>query len=75
MGDSNHSDIGRRDNTVEYKQSRRFLDYIDDTFPTQVIEKLKRRGVLLDLILSYEEGLVGDVKVKGCLGCSDHGIV
>lgn len=40
-----------------------------------MIEKLKVRGVLLDLILCYKEGLAGNVKVKGCLGCSDHGIV
>ena len=61
--------------SAERKQSGRFLECIDDTFLTQVIEKLKKRGVLLDLTLSYKEGLVGDVKVKGCFGCSDHGIV
>ena len=34
-----------------------------------------RRGALLDLILTNKEGLVGDVKVKGSLGCSDHEMV
>ncbi|KAK4827448.1 hypothetical protein QYF61_018169 [Mycteria americana] len=31
-----------------------------------------RRGALLDLIFTNEEGLVEGVKVKGSLGCSDH---
>lgn len=34
-----------------------------------------RRGVLLDLVLTNQEGLVEDVKVGGTLGCSDHEIV
>ncbi|GAB0205107.1 hypothetical protein GRJ2_002976300 [Grus japonensis] len=34
-----------------------------------------RRGAMLDLVLTNKEGLVGDVKVKGSLGCSDHEMV
>jgi len=30
---------------------------------------------MLDLVLTNKEGLVGNVKVKGSLGCSDHGMV
>ncbi|GAB0206749.1 hypothetical protein GRJ2_003140500 [Grus japonensis] len=30
---------------------------------------------MLDLILTNKEGLVGDVKIKGSLGCSDHEMV
>ncbi|GAB0178507.1 mitochondrial enolase superfamily member 1 [Grus japonensis] len=30
---------------------------------------------MLDLILTNKEGLVGDVKLKGSLGCSDHEMV
>ena len=55
-----------------HKQSRRFMECIDDKFLLQVIEKPTRRGVLLDLIHTSNEGLVGDMKVKGRLGCSDH---
>jgi len=40
-----------------------------------VTEELTRRGALLDLILTTTKGLVGDVKVKGNLGCSDHDIL
>ena len=41
-------------------------------FILQVIEEPTRRGAMLDLILTNKEGLVGDVKLKGSLGCSDH---
>ncbi|GAB0175827.1 triadin [Grus japonensis] len=34
-----------------------------------------RRGAMLDLVLTNKEGLVGDVKLKGSLGCSDHEMV
>ncbi|GAB0182749.1 hypothetical protein GRJ2_000740200 [Grus japonensis] len=30
---------------------------------------------MLDLVLTNKEGLVGDVKIKGSLGCSDHEMV
>ncbi|KAJ7399009.1 hypothetical protein BTVI_119316 [Pitangus sulphuratus] len=40
-----------------------------------VLEDPTRNGVLLDLILTNREGLVGDGKVGGSLGCSDHDIV
>ncbi|XP_009697831.1 PREDICTED: sentrin-specific protease 7-like, partial [Cariama cristata] len=36
------------------------------------IEELTRRGAMLDLVLTNKEGLVGNVKLKGNLGCSDH---
>jgi len=31
-----------------------------------------RRGALLDLIFTNEDGLVEGVQVEGSLGCSDH---
>lgn len=30
---------------------------------------------MLDLLVTNKEGLVGDVKVGGCLGCTDHEMV
>jgi len=30
---------------------------------------------MLDLVLTKKEGLVGNVKIKGSLGCSDHEMV
>lgn len=34
----------------------------------------KKRGVLLDLVLTNKEGLLGHVKVGGNLVCNDHEI-
>ena len=34
-----------------------------------------RRGAVLDLVLTNREGLVGSVKLRGSLGCSDHEMV
>ncbi|GAB0176447.1 mitochondrial enolase superfamily member 1 [Grus japonensis] len=75
MGDFNHPDICWRDNAAERKQSRKFLECVDDNFLLQVIEEPTRRGAMLDLILTNKEGLVGDVKLKGSLGYSDHELV
>lgn len=41
-------------------------------FLTQVIEKPTRRGVLLDFVLTKKKELVGNVKVRGSLGCSGN---
>ncbi|GAB0206583.1 mitochondrial enolase superfamily member 1 [Grus japonensis] len=57
MGDFNHPDICWRDNTAEHKQSRKFLECVDDNFLLQGIEEPTRRGAMLDLILTNKEGL------------------
>ncbi|KAF1424440.1 hypothetical protein FQV24_0004339, partial [Spheniscus mendiculus] len=67
MGDFNHPDICWRDNTAGHKQSGRFLEC--------VVEEPTRRGAMLDLVLANKEGLVGNVKLRGSLGCSDHEMV
>ncbi|RMC04392.1 hypothetical protein DUI87_19213 [Hirundo rustica rustica] len=71
VGDFNHPDTCWRDNTAEHKQSRRFLEWVDD-FLLQVLEEPMRRGAMLDLIVTSKEGLVENVKLKGSLGCPDH---
>ncbi|GAB0199193.1 hypothetical protein GRJ2_002384700 [Grus japonensis] len=75
MGDFNHPDICWRDNAAESKQSRKFLECVDANFLLQVREEPMRRGAMLDLILTIKEGLVGNVKLKSSLGCSDHEMV
>ncbi|KAJ7416114.1 glycerol kinase [Pitangus sulphuratus] len=75
VGDFNYSDICWRNNTVKHKQSKRFLESIDDNFLTQVEEDSTRNDVLLDLLLTNRENLVGDVNVGSSLGCSYHEIV
>ncbi|GAB0185725.1 hypothetical protein GRJ2_001037800 [Grus japonensis] len=74
MGDFSHPNICWRDNAERHKQSRKFLERVDN-FRLQVTEEPTRRGAMLDLILTNKEGLVGDVKLKGSLGCSDYEMV
>ena len=75
MGDFSHPNTCWRENNAGHKQSRRFLESTDDKFLLQVIEEPKRRGAVLDLLFTQKEGLVGDMKVKGSLGYSDHEMV
>ncbi|PKU41825.1 fh1 fh2 domain-containing protein 3 [Limosa lapponica baueri] len=58
-----------------HKQARTFLECVDDNFLLQVAEKPRKRDALLDFILTNKEGLIGNVKIKGNLGCSDHKVV
>lgn len=44
----------------------------DDNVLLQVVEESMSRGVMLDLVLTNQEELVGNVKLKGNLDCSDH---
>ncbi|GAB0187941.1 hypothetical protein GRJ2_001259400 [Grus japonensis] len=75
IGNFNHPDISWRDNTAGHKQPRRFLEQVDDNFLLQVIEEPKRRGAMVDPVLTNKEGLVGNVKLKASLGCSGHKMV
>ena len=72
MGDFSQSDIYWEDHTARHKQSRRFLQCIYDNLLTQVVEKPTRSCVML---LTNEEGLVRDVRVRGHLDCNDHDMV
>lgn len=40
-----------------------------------MLEDSERRGALLGLVLMKKEGLFGDVKAGGSLGCNDHQMV
>lgn len=40
-----------------------------------MIEDLTRTGVLLDLMLRNKDGFIGNMKVKGSLGCRNHKMV
>jgi len=74
MGDINHSNIRWKDKTARQTQSRRFQT-IDDNFLLQVVEEPTNIGAMLDLVLTNKVGLVGNVKLKGSLGCSGHEMV
>ena len=71
MGDFSHPNICWWYNTAGQKQSRRFLDHVDDEFLLHVTEEPPGRGAVLALVLSSREGLVEKVELKGGLGCSD----
>ncbi|GAB0204737.1 hypothetical protein GRJ2_002939300 [Grus japonensis] len=77
MGDLDHPGACWSDNTARHKQStgHEFMECIDDNFLLQVIEEPMRRGAMLDLVLTNKEGLVGNVKLKSSLGCSEHEMV
>ena len=70
-----HPDSCSRDNTAGHKQSRRFLECGDDNFLLQETEKPTGKGAILDLVLTNKERLVGNGKLQGSLGCSDHEMV
>ncbi|KAJ7411412.1 dtw domain-containing protein 2 [Pitangus sulphuratus] len=75
MGDFNYTSIYWKDNTSGHKRYKRFLKCVDGDFLLQGIEEPRRRGALLDLVLTSKEHLVDHVKVKGSLGCMDHEMV
>ena len=75
MRDFNYANIYMNSDTARCAQPRRFLQCMEDNILMQAMEEPMRRGVLLDLVLTNKEGLVGDVKAGSSLGCSDHEIV
>ena len=52
----------------------RCLECTEDNFLAQAIEDPTKKDAILDLIRNKEE-LVGNLKVRGSLGCSDHEMV
>ncbi|CAM4591395.1 unnamed protein product [Caretta caretta] len=62
-------------NTAVHRQSRKFLENVGDNFLVQVLEEPTRGRALLDLLLTNREELVGEAKVDGNLGGSDHEMV
>jgi len=72
LGDFNHPDIFWKSSTVSYRQSRRLLECIEDDFLSQVTDSPTQRDAILDLLVTNARELIGDVKIGGSLGCSDH---
>jgi len=75
VGDFDLLDICWKCNTAEWKQSRRFLERVEDNFLMQLVSEPARGGASLDLLFTNREGLVGDVVVGGRLWLSDHEII
>jgi len=70
MEDFNLPDICWKYNTAERKQSRRFLECVEDNFLMQLVSEPTRGVASLDLLFTNR-----DVVVGGCLGLSDHEMV
>ncbi|KAF1446075.1 hypothetical protein FQV07_0012864, partial [Pygoscelis papua] len=75
LGDFNHPDICWKSSTASCRQSRRLLECIEDNFLSQVIGNPTRGDAILDLLVTNASELIGDVKIGGSLGCSDHALV
>ena len=75
MEDFNLLDIFWKYNTAQRKQSKRFLEYVEDNFLTQLVSESTRGGASLDQLFTNRAGLVGDVVVIGCLGLNNHEII
>ena len=75
LGDFNHPDICWKSNTASCRQSSRFLECIEDNFLSQVISTPTRGDAILDLVVTNASELVGDVNIRGSLGCRDHALV
>ncbi|KAJ7423618.1 rna-directed dna polymerase from mobile element jockey-like [Pitangus sulphuratus] len=73
--DFNLPDVCWELNTAEKRQSRRFLECIEDNFLLQLVNELTKGGAPLDLLFTNSEGLMGDVVVRGHLGYSDHAMI
>ncbi|RMC06534.1 hypothetical protein DUI87_15971 [Hirundo rustica rustica] len=74
VGDFNLPDICWELNTAEKRQSRKFLECMEDNFLLQLVGEPTRGRTMLDLLFANRDGLVGDV-VGGRLGQSDHEII
>ncbi|TRZ08141.1 hypothetical protein HGM15179_018968 [Zosterops borbonicus] len=75
VGDVNLPDICWEHNTAEKRQSRKFLECMDDNFLSELVGEPTRGEIMLDLLFTNRDGLVGDVVVGGRLGQSDHEII
>jgi len=53
---------------AERKQSRNFLNCVEDNFLTQLVSEPTRGGASLDLLFTNGEGLVGDWSSEAVLG-------
>ncbi|GAB0178039.1 nucleoside diphosphate kinase 6 [Grus japonensis] len=54
------------------QQSDKFQSFLAEKHTVSRPEEKTRRGAILDLVLTNNEKLVENVKLKGSLGCSDH---
>ena len=52
-----------------------FAECLEDNFYEQFVKEPTRGGNILDLVITNEQGLMGELSVEAGLGSSDHGLV
>lgn len=75
LEDFSQPDICWKRGTARCKQSRSFLECVEDNFLIQTIDHLTRGELLLDLLLTNTDELIREVKIGGSLGLSNHYLV
>ncbi|KAF4796229.1 hypothetical protein TURU_086123 [Turdus rufiventris] len=75
VGDFNLPDICWELNTAEKRQSRKFLECVEDNFLLCLVSEPTRGWTMLDLLFANRDGLLGNVVVGSHLGHSDHEII
>jgi len=75
LGGFSHPSICWKSSMASCRQSRKLLECVEDNFLSQVVDGPTRGDVLLDLLVTNTGELIGDIKVGGSLGCSDHALV
>jgi len=75
LGYFKHPNICWKSSTASCRQSRRFVECIEDNFLSLVIDTPTRGDAILHLMVTNSSKLIGDIKTGGNLGCSDHTLV
>ena len=75
MGDFKFPEINWEHHIAVTSRSWKVFKFVGGSFLSQVRSEPTRKDALLDLLFVNRAGLVGDVKVGGCLGLSDHEMV
>lgn len=58
-----------------FKQSRRFLESVDNDFLVQILDRLTRDKALLDLVPNNVEEIAEEIKIRSSLACSERALV
>ncbi|XP_016152087.1 PREDICTED: LYR motif-containing protein 4 isoform X1 [Ficedula albicollis] len=69
-GNFNLPDVCWEYNATERKESRRFLECVEDKFLMQLVREPDREGTPLDLLFAKRKGVLCDEKIGGRLGHS-----
>uniref|UniRef100_A0A8C5PPB0 Reverse transcriptase domain-containing protein n=1 Tax=Leptobrachium leishanense TaxID=445787 RepID=A0A8C5PPB0_9ANUR len=75
IGDFNYPDINWDSGTSNSAKGIRFLNILNDTFMSQLVETPTREDNCLDLVITNNVDLFSNINVKEQLGNSDHNMV